>query len=37
MREEHADIWLGLERGQVGCYFAAIGFEDYRYELLGMQ
>ena len=37
MREEHADVWLGFERGQVGRYFAAIGFEDYRYEPLGMQ
>jgi ubiquinone/menaquinone biosynthesis C-methylase UbiE len=38
MREEHADIWLGFERGQVGGrYFAAIGLEDYRYEPLGMQ
>jgi len=37
MREEHADVWLGFERGQVGRYFAAIGLEDYRYELLGMQ
>jgi ubiquinone/menaquinone biosynthesis C-methylase UbiE len=37
MREEHADIWLGFERGQVGRYFAAIGLEDYRYEPLGMQ
>ena len=37
MREEHADVWLGFERGQVGRYFAAIGLEDYRYEPLGMQ
>jgi hypothetical protein len=37
MREEHADIWLGFERGQVGRYFAAVGLEDYRYEPLGMQ
>ncbi len=37
MREEHADIWLRFERGQVGRYFAAIGLEDYRYEPLGMQ
>ena len=37
MREEHADIWLGFERGQVGRYFAALGLEDYRYEPLGMQ
>jgi ubiquinone/menaquinone biosynthesis C-methylase UbiE len=37
MREEHADVWLGFERGQVGRYFAALGLEDYRYELLGMQ
>jgi ubiquinone/menaquinone biosynthesis C-methylase UbiE len=37
MREEHADVWLGFERGQVGRYFAVIGLEDYRYEPLGMQ
>jgi ubiquinone/menaquinone biosynthesis C-methylase UbiE len=37
MREEHADVWLGFEREQVGRYFAAIGLEDYGYEPLGMQ
>jgi ubiquinone/menaquinone biosynthesis C-methylase UbiE len=37
MREEHADIWLGFEWGQVGRYFATIGIEDYHYEPLGMQ
>jgi ubiquinone/menaquinone biosynthesis C-methylase UbiE len=37
MREEHADVWLGFERGQVGHYFAAVGLEDYCYEPLGMQ
>jgi ArsR family transcriptional regulator len=37
MREEHADVWLGFEQGQVGRYFAAIGLGDYRYEPLGMQ
>ena len=37
MREEHADVWLGFEQGQVGRYFAAIGLEDYGYEPLGMQ
>ena len=37
MREEHADVWLGFEQGQVGRYFAAVGLEDYRYEPLGMQ
>jgi ubiquinone/menaquinone biosynthesis C-methylase UbiE len=37
MREEHADIWLGFEWGQVWRYFAAIGIEDYHYEPLGMQ
>jgi ubiquinone/menaquinone biosynthesis C-methylase UbiE len=37
MREEHVDVWLGFERGQVGRYFAALGLEDYRYELLGVQ
>ena len=37
MREEHADVWLGVGRGQVGRYFAAIGLEDYGYEPLGMQ
>ena len=37
MREEHADVWLGFERGQVERYFAAAGLEGYGYELLGMQ
>jgi ubiquinone/menaquinone biosynthesis C-methylase UbiE len=37
MREEHADVWLGFERGQVGRYFAAAGLEGYGYEPLGMQ
>ena len=37
MRGEHADVWLGFERGQVGRYFAATGLEDYGYEALGMQ
>ena len=37
MREEHADVWLGVGRGQVGRYFATIGLEDYGYEALGMQ
>jgi ubiquinone/menaquinone biosynthesis C-methylase UbiE len=37
MREEHADVWFGFEREQVGRYFAAIGLEDYGYEPLGMQ
>jgi ubiquinone/menaquinone biosynthesis C-methylase UbiE len=37
MREEHADVWLGFERGQVGRYFAAAGLEGYGYEALGMQ
>jgi ubiquinone/menaquinone biosynthesis C-methylase UbiE len=34
MREEHADVWLGFEREQVACYFAAAGLEDYGYEAL---
>jgi ubiquinone/menaquinone biosynthesis C-methylase UbiE len=37
MREEHADVWLGFERGQVERYFAAAALEDYGYEPLGMQ
>jgi ubiquinone/menaquinone biosynthesis C-methylase UbiE len=37
MREEHADVWLGFERGQVERYFGAAGLEGYGYELLGMQ
>ena len=37
MREEHADVWLGFERGQVERYFAVAGVEGYGYESLGMQ
>ena len=37
MREEHADIWLGFEQGQVRRYFAVAGLEGYGYEPLGMQ
>jgi ubiquinone/menaquinone biosynthesis C-methylase UbiE len=37
MREEHADVWLGFEQGQVERYFAAAALEDYGYEPLGMQ
>ena len=37
MREEHADVWLGFERGQVGRYFTVVGLEGYGYEPLGMQ
>jgi len=37
MREEHADVWLGFERGQVGSYFVAAGLEGHGYETLGMQ
>ena len=37
MREEHADVWLGFERGQAERYFAAAGLGDFRYEALGMQ
>ncbi len=36
MREEHADVWLGFERGRVRRYFAVAGLEDHRYEPLGM-
>lgn len=37
MREEHADVWLGFEQGQVERYFVAAALEDYGYEPLGMQ
>jgi ubiquinone/menaquinone biosynthesis C-methylase UbiE len=37
MREEHADVWLGFEQGQVERLFAAAALEDYGYEALGMQ
>ena len=37
MREEHADVWLGCEQGQVERYFVAAALEDYGYEALGMQ
>ena len=37
MREEHADVWLGFEQGQLERYFVAAVLEDYGYELLGMQ
>jgi ubiquinone/menaquinone biosynthesis C-methylase UbiE len=38
MREEHADLWLGFGRGQMGHFFAAAGLsEGYGYEPLGMQ
>src|SRR5215212_2673341 len=38
MREEHADVWLGFGRGQMGHFFAAAGLsEGYGYEPLGMQ
>jgi ArsR family transcriptional regulator len=37
MREEHADVWLGFEQGQVVRLFAVAALEDYGYEALGMQ
>ena len=37
MREEHADVWLGFEEGQVEGFFRAAGLTDYGYESLGMQ
>jgi ArsR family transcriptional regulator len=38
MRQEHADVWLGFGREQVGRFFAAAGLsEGYGYEPLGMQ
>lgn len=37
MREEHADVWLGFERGQVEEFFREAGLNGYGYESLGMQ
>jgi ArsR family transcriptional regulator len=37
MREEHADVWLGFEKGQVEGFFREAGLTDYGYEALGMQ
>ena len=37
MREEHADVWLGFARGQVGRFFWEAGLERNGYEPLGMQ
>ena len=37
MREEHADVWLGFEKGRVEGFFGEAGLEDSGYESLGMQ
>ena len=37
MREEHADVWLGFEKGQVEGFFREAGLTRYGYEPLGMQ
>jgi ubiquinone/menaquinone biosynthesis C-methylase UbiE len=37
MNEEHADVWLGFARGQVGRFFGEAGLEGNGYEPLGMQ
>ena len=37
MREEHADVWLGFEKGRVEGFFREAGLEDSGYEPLGMQ
>ena len=37
MREEHADVWLGFDQGQVKGFFHGAGLTGYGYESLGMQ
>jgi len=37
MREEHADVWLGFEKGQVEGFFREAGLTGFGYESLGMQ
>ena len=37
MREEHADVWLGFEKGWVEGYFHEAELENFGYESLGMQ
>lgn len=37
MREEHADVWLGFAKGQIGDFFEEAGLMDRGYESLGMQ
>ena len=37
MREEHADVWLGFDEGQVEEFFREAGLIGYSYESLGMQ
>jgi len=37
MREEHADVWLGFEEGQVEEFFREARLTGYAYESLGMQ
>ncbi len=37
MREEHADVWLGFEKGQVERFFGEAELEVFGYESLGMQ
>jgi ArsR family transcriptional regulator len=37
MREEHADIWLGFNKGQAEGFFREAQLIDYGYQSLGMQ
>lgn len=37
MREEHADVWLGFDKGRVEGLFRKTGLTGYGYESLGMQ
>lgn len=37
MHEEHADVWLGFEKGQVEGFFREAGLSDHGYESLGVQ
>ena len=37
MRKEHADVWLGFDKGQVEGFFQEAGLSGYGYEPLGMQ
>lgn len=37
MREEHADVRLGFEKGLVERFFREAGLENIGYESLGMQ
>ena len=37
MREEHADVWMGFTREQIGGFFEAAGLVKFGYESFGMQ